>query len=177
MINLYLAIPEALSATACDAAIALASGRLAPAPVHGGEGARIDPMVRNVCTALIERDEAGWLFERLDALFARAAAAFGTPVGPIGEPIQILRYGPGGHFQMWHSDAGGDLVETRRISLSVELSSLADHEGGALEIVPDLVGRPRVLERGGAHLFPSRALHRMAPVTSGTRWALVAWTG
>jgi PKHD-type hydroxylase len=175
--NLYLAIPEALSAAECDAAIALASGRLASAPVYGGGGARIDPMVRDVGSALIERAEAGWLFDRLDALFARAAAAFGTPVGPLGEPIQILRYGTGGHFQVWHSDAGGDLVETRRISLSVELSPLADHEGGALEIVPDLVGQPRLLERGGAHLFPSRALHRLAPVTRGTRWALVAWTG
>ena len=177
MTNLYLAIPEALSAAECDAAIALASGRLAPAPVYGGEGATVNPMVRDVGSSLIERTQADWLFGRLDALFARAAEAFGTPVGPLGEPIQILRYGTGGHFQMWHSDAGGDLVDQRRISMSVELSALADHEGGALEIVPDLVGRPRMLERGGAHLFPSRVLHRLAPVTRGTRWALVAWTG
>lgn len=177
MAGLYLAIPEALSATECEAAIALGAGRLVPAPVYGGDGPRINPVVRDVGSVLIERAEAGWLFERLDALFAKGAEAFGTPVGPLSEPIQILRYETGGHFQMWHSDAGGDMVDKRRISMSVELSPLADHEGGALEVVPNLVGRPRTLELGGAHLFPSRALHRVVPVTSGIRWSLVAWTG
>jgi PKHD-type hydroxylase len=176
--GLYLAVPDAFSGDECKAAIALGSGeRMAPAPVYGGDGASINTMVRDVRSALVERAEAGWLFEKLDGLFARAADAFGLPVGPIAEPIQILRYGAGGHFQMWHSDAGGDLVDTRRISMSVELSSRAGHGGGALELIPDLVGRPRLLEQGGAHLFPSRALHRVTPVTSGTRWALVAWTG
>lgn len=177
MAHLYLAVPKALSAAECDAAIALAGDRLTPAPVYGGDGATVNPMVRDVGTALIERAEAAWLFARLDDLFAWGAEGFGTPVGPISEPIQILRYATGGHFQMWHSDAGGDLVEQRRLSMSVELSPLTDHEGGALEVVPDLVGRPRTLEIGGAHLFPSRALHRVTPVTRGTRWALVAWTG
>ncbi|HYD12161.1 MAG TPA: 2OG-Fe(II) oxygenase [Allosphingosinicella sp.] len=177
MAGLYLAVPDALSGAQCDAAIGLADERLAPAPVYGGDGARIEPMMRDAGSALIERAEAEWLFERLDALFARGAEAFALPVGPIAEPIQIVRYATGGHFQMWHSDAGGDRVEQRRISMSVELSALADHAGGALEVVPDLVGRPRTLARGGAHLFPSRALHRVGPVTRGTRWALVAWTG
>lgn len=177
MTGLYLAIPQALRDAECDAAIALADGRLAPAPVYGGDGAMVNPLVRNVGSALIEREEAGWLFERLDALFELGALAFDLPVGPVTEPIQILRYDTGGHFQMWHSDAGTDRVEQRRISMSVELSAFADHEGGALEVVPDLVGQPRDLERGGAHLFPSRALHRVGPVTKGTRWALVAWTG
>ena len=177
MAGLYLAIDDALSDAECDAAIALATGRLAPAPVYGGDGPMVNPLMRDVASVLIERGEAGWLFERLDDLFARGAAAFELPVGPIAEPIQILRYDEGGHFQMWHSDAGDDRVEQRRISMSVELSALADHEGGALEVVPELVGRPRALARGGAHLFPSRALHRVGPVTRGTRWALVAWTG
>jgi PKHD-type hydroxylase len=177
MAGLYLAIADALSGAECDAAIALAAGRLAPAPVYGGDGPMVQPVMRNVASALIERAEAGWLFERLDGLFATGAAAFDLPVGPIAEPIQILRYDEGGHFQMWHSDAGGDRVAQRRISMSVELSALSDHDGGALEVVPERVGRPRELARGGAHLFPSRALHRVAPVTRGTRWALVAWTG
>lgn len=177
MAGLYLAVPEALSGEECDAAIALATARLAPGPVYGGDGARIDPMVRDVGSALVERAEAARLFGRLDELFALGAEAFGLRVGPIAEPVQILRYETGGHFQMWHSDAGGDRTGERRVSMSVELSALGDHEGGALEVVPDLLGRPRVLERGGAHLFPSRALHRLAPVTRGTRWALVAWTG
>jgi PKHD-type hydroxylase len=89
----------------------------------------------------------------------------------------VLRYDEGGHFAMWHTDAGVDSVDRRRVSMSVELSERAGYQGGELEIVPDLVGRARILPRGSAQLFPSRALHRVTPVTSGTRWALVAWTG
>lgn len=174
---MYLAVPKALSAEECGAAIALADARLAPAPVYGGDGRMVNTMMRDAGSALVERAEAGWLFDRLDDLFSWGAEAFETPVGPISEPIQMLRYRTGGHFQMWHSDAGADLVDKRRISMSVELSPLADHDGGALEIVPDLVGRARELEQGGAHLFLSRTMHRVAPVTRGTRWALVAWTG
>jgi PKHD-type hydroxylase len=46
-----------------------------------------------------------------------------------------------------------------------------------LEIAPGTIGLPRTLPRGGARLFPSRAIHRVTPVTRGERWALVAWTG
>lgn len=178
MSRTYLAIECALRADECDAAIALASvGRTARGPVYGGAGAEVDPARRDVQSTLVARGEAGWLFERLDALFQMGAAQFALPVGPIGEEIQILRYDEGGHFRMWHSDAGVDRVDRRRISMSVELSERADYAGGELEIVPDLVARPRSLPRGSAQLFPSRALHRVTPVTRGTRWALVAWTG
>lgn len=173
-----LAVPNALTDLECDAAIALStSGRTGRGPVYGGAGYHVDPARRDVQSSLVARREAGWLFERLDGLFRKGADAFALPVGPIGEDIQILRYDPGDHFATWHSDAGLDSVERRRISMSVELSDRGDYEGGELEVVPDLVGRPQTLPRGSAQLFPSRALHRVTPVTSGTRWALVAWTG
>ena len=178
MSRTYLAVPGALTDAQCDAAIALADvGRTARGPVYGGAGYHVDPIVRDVQSTLVARADARWLFERLDALFAAAAVPFGLPVGPIGEEIQVLRYDEGGHFRTWHSDAGLDGVERRRISMSVELSERGDYEGGELEVVPDLVGRARTLPRGSAQLFPSRALHRVTPVVRGTRWALVAWTG
>lgn len=178
MSRTYLAVPGALTATECDCAIALAdSGRTERGPVYGGAGYHVDPARRDVQSTLVARDEAEWLFERLDGLFQSAAEAFALPVGPIAEDIQILRYAPGDHFATWHSDAGLDGIERRRISMSVELSERADYAGGELEIVPDLMGRARTLPRGSAQLFPSRALHRVTPVIEGTRWALVAWTG
>ena len=178
MSRTYLAVPGALTEDECDSAIALAEpGRTARGPVYGGGGAEIDPARRDVQSTLVARAEAEWLFGKLDSLFAAAAGEFGLAVGPIGEEIQILRYDEGGHFRMWHSDAGIDHVDKRRISMSVELSERADYDGGELEVVPDLVGRARILPRGSAQLFPSRALHRVTPVTRGTRWALVAWTG
>ncbi len=74
-------------------------------------------------------------------------------------------------------DAGTDRYFERQVSLSVELSDPADHDGGLLEIAPAMVGAPRTLPQGGARLFLSRAIHRVTPVTRGERWALVAWTG
>ena len=170
----------AFSGAQCDALVALMEASAsAPGPVYSREGAgTVDPTVRNVATALKQRsDETGWIFERLDALFAQAGEALGVGVGPLSEPVQLLRYGPGGHFDLWHSDAGYDVQERRRISVSVELSETGDYEGGVLEIVPDTVGRPRSLPRGGARFFRSAALHRLTRVSSGTRYALVAWTG
>jgi PKHD-type hydroxylase len=172
----YLAVPAAFDAAECDAIIALA-GEMEAAPVYGGSGREVDPALRNVRRRLIARGEAPWLFERLDALLATGGDEFGLPVGPISEDVQILRYDEGGHFALWHTDGGVDSAHQRLVSMSVELSDRADYDGGELETVPDLIGRTRSLPRGSAQLFPSRALHRVTPVTRGTRWALVAWTG
>ena len=150
-----------------DDRVGIADGRGRGLLVRGRSAAALQP----------REDSSEWLFARLDKLFAAAADAFGLPVGPLVEPVQILRYEAGGHFATWHSDAGLDAHDRRRISTSVELSERSDYEGGELEIVPDLVGRPRTLPRGSAQLFPSRALHRVTPVVRGRRWALVAWTG
>jgi PKHD-type hydroxylase len=176
MSRIYLALPAAFDDAACDAIIALAAGApMEAGPLYGGDGRQVDKARRDVRSRLVGRGEAPWLFARLDALFARGAEEFGLTVGPVSEAIQVLRYDEGGHFAMWHTDAGVDAQ--RRVSMSVELSDRADYAGGELEVAPDLVGRARTLKRGSAQLFPSRALHRVTPVTRGTRWALVAWTG
>ena len=179
MSRTYLAVPDAFADEQCDALVALgAAASDAAGPVWTAETYGIDPAARDVRSTLHERGERpAWLFDRLDVLFARAAEAFGLAVGPVGEPVQILRYGEGCHFARWHTDSGLDRRETRKVSVSVELSAPGDYEGGLLEIVPDRVGRPRALARGSAHFFPSRALHRVGPVTRGVRWSLVAWTG
>jgi len=178
MTRTYLALPDAFSDAECDRIVALADAApTGPGPLYGGAEPQVDPARRDVRSSLVARADAEWLFARLDALFAAGAETFGRPVGPVAEQIQILLYREGGHFRMWHTDSGPDTGERRLISMSVELSEPDEYEGGELEVVPDLVGQPRALGRGGAHLFPSRALHRVVPVTRGRRWALVAWTG
>ena len=172
------AIDQAFDAAQCDAIVALGEGLAEAAPIWTGAGYDLDPDSRRAATSLRDREpETEWLFERLDLLFGEAAAHFGFEVDPLSEPVQILRYGEGDHFQRWHTDSGFDRLESRLVSVSVELSDASDYEGGLLEVVPDLVGRPRFLPRGGAIFFPSRALHHVAPVTRGVRRSLVAWTG
>ena len=178
MSRTYLARADAFSAEECDRIVAMGERGAVAAPVWAEGAYGLDTGARDVRTVLVPRGGApSWLFERLDALFAEASKHFGLEVGPIREEIQILRYAAGSHFVRWHTDGGRDLREQQRISMSLELSEPEDYDGGVLEIVPDLIGRPRTMPRGGAHLLPSQALHRVTPVTRGVRWSLVAWTG
>jgi PKHD-type hydroxylase len=174
----YFDRPDAFTARECDAIVALGgAGALEQATVFGEGGDQVDPRMRQAERCYWSREIAGgWIHERLDALFAEAGERFGLAVDPVFEGIQFVRYDVGGHFRIWHSDAGADRHEARLISVSVELSEAGDYDGGVLEIAP-AVGMPRTLPRGGARLFPSRAIHRVTPVTRGVRHALVAWTG
>lgn len=174
----FLDFPEAFSPAECEAIVALAArAPLEPATVWNGTADHVDARTRQAERCYWTRDaETAWIHARLDALFAEAAARFETEVDPVFEAIQFVRYGVGAHFQTWHSDAGTDRYEARRISASVELSDPDEHDGGVLEIAPAM-GLVRTLPRGGARLFRSRMIHRVTPVTRGVRHALVAWTG
>lgn len=174
----FLDFPEAFSPAECEAIVARAARTpLEPATVWSGVADHVDTRTRLAERCYWARDaETAWIHARLDALFAEAAARFETEVDPVFEPIQFVRYGVGAHFRTWHSDAGADRYEERRLSASVELSRPGDHDGGVLEIAPAM-GLARTLPQGGARLFRSRMIHRVTPVTRGTRHALVAWTG
>jgi PKHD-type hydroxylase len=177
-VAVFLEVPGALSSSECDGLLETAASHPArEAAVLGTGGYAPDPEIRLAKTTSLDRPDAPWMFERLDALFADAARQFGLDVGRVTEPLQIVRYAVGGHFYQWHSDAGGDLQDRRRVSMSIELSPADGYEGGLLEIVPARMGVIRTSPRGTATLFPSRALHRVTPVTSGERLSLVAWTG
>ena len=170
--------PDAFTAAECDAIVALASGwALEQATVFDGARDHVDSRQRQAERCYWGREVAGgWIHARLDTLFAEAAERFELAVDPLFEDIQFVRYAVGAHFQTWHSDAGIDRHDLRRISVSVELSDAGDYDGGVLEITP-AVGLPRTLPPGGARLFLSRAIHRVTPVTRGVRHALVAWAG
>lgn len=171
--------PAAFSPVECAAIVTLAGRRQALlASLTGYEGEAVDPARRSATTMLVERDSnSGWLFGRLDTMFAEASHALGLPVDPLHEPVQVVRYAVGDHFQMWHSDAGHDLHDRRRLSVSVELSDPAEYAGGLLEIAPMRMLPQHAPRQGHATFFPSRALHHVVPVTAGVRHALVAWAG
>jgi PKHD-type hydroxylase len=77
-------------------------------------------------------------------------------------------------FYDWHTDFSG-FRPLRKISISIQLARPEDYEGGDLELL--FANQPESLEktRGTFIAFPSFVLHRVTPVTRGTRWSLVAW--
>jgi len=90
------------------------------------------------------------------------------------EQIQYTVYNENdqGHYD-WHLDMGPGKTR-RKLSLVVQLSDPSEYEGGELQIN---VGHIVTLEKdkGTVLIFPSYLLHRVTPVTKGTRRSLVLW--
>jgi PKHD-type hydroxylase len=80
-----------------------------------------------------------------------------------------------GEFYDWHIDVGiQDNQKTRYCSTVIQLNN--DYDGGELQLKPDGDGI-LTLEKGVGNLFVflSSMIHKVAPVTNGTRYSLVNW--
>ncbi|MCP3730789.1 2OG-Fe(II) oxygenase [Sphingomonas sp. MG17] len=135
---------------------------LEPATVWSGTHDHVDLRMWQAERCHLPRNACEWVYDRLDTLFAEVAARLDIAVDPLFEDIQLVRYGAGAHFQIWHSDAGADRQAERLISASVELSDAGDYEGGVLEIVPAL-GLPRTLPRSPVPVAPAPPRHAGDP--------------
>ena len=170
-------IPEAFTPLECDRLVGLAHD----------SGLRAAGLVGQVANSNIRRAEiawiddvpgAEWVMDRLIRLVADANRdSFGFDLTEFAESPQVARYGAEtqGHFG-WHSDIGdGPVARRRKLTLVVQLSDPGQYEGGTLEAMPDsniLAARPA---QGTAAVFPSFVLHRVTPVTRGTRHSLTVW--
>lgn len=95
-------------------------------------------------------------------------------------PPLFNRYAGGQAFDAHVDNAvrlkrGSDFRLRSDLSMTVFLSDPADYDGGEL-VVEDLFGEQRVkLGAGDAVLYPASSLHRVEPVTRGTRLASFLW--
>ena len=109
------------------------------------------------------------------------------------ETFQMVIYDKTDHY-LWHPDSTlvpkelcGKDNQYRKLSFSILLNDPSEYEGGAFMIeernlhrqsenVGDFyLEREVPLKQGEMVVFPSNALHRVQPVTSGTRYVLVGW--
>ena len=95
-------------------------------------------------------------------------------------PCQFAQYNVG-DFYDYHQDSGHGYVEyekeTRKLSMTVQLSDSKDYEGGEFQFYmgnedPDI---PPIQEQGSILIFDSRMYHRVTEVTKGVRYSLVSW--
>jgi PKHD-type hydroxylase len=161
-------------AEACEAVLALAR------PRREGQiiGPNADKDYRDSRVTWIRPDQASrWLFE---ALMGHVQAAnerhFKMDLAGFTEPLQVAAYGPG-QFYDWHLDYGNERFSIRKLSFIVQLTDPAAYEGGQVEVLCAKEPRAAPQSRGALILFPSYILHRVAPVTRGTRHSLVGWIG
>ena len=116
-----------------------------------------------------------WMYDRLAETVERVNGETWQLRISHMEPLQLLRYPVGGHYD-WHTDLGAKgILSLRKVSVTVLLNGPDQFEGGQLEIqAGSQVIRP-ALQQGSAVLFPAWQRHRVAPVTQGVRDALVLW--
>ena len=107
--------------------------------------------------------------------------SYGFDVYGMAEPCALMRYqspdlspnGKPGKYD-WHMDIGVNSILTmRKLSYSLLLNA-GDYEGGKLEFFGDKDTGSQD-DCGSMIIFPSYLVHRVLPVTKGTRYALVGW--
>jgi len=128
---------------------------------------------------LDESSTADWIFQRmLEAFTSINREHFDFRLDEFSERMQVAFYGaPSGGFFNWHIDSGtGALASRRKLTMVVQLSEPGSYVGGQLETNAD--GNPREASRriGSALVLPSFILHRVRPVTSGSRYSLTLWS-
>jgi PKHD-type hydroxylase len=143
-----------------------------------GRDLHVDPLVnRSSARWLVPSEQTFWIYDKLTQAVARLNAMhFHFEITGLDEELYYVTYDgtEEGHYD-WHADSHHDSGFTRKLSVSVQMSGPADYEGGELELNGG--GRPEAVSKtkGRLILFPSYTLHRVRPVTGGTRSALVSW--
>ena len=91
--------------------------------------------------------------------------------------MQCLEYtAPNTDHYDWHHDVQwyGQSDLDRKLSVTVQLSDAHAYEGGDFEF-EEVQTNANFRAKGTVLVFPSYLRHKIHPVTSGTRHALVAW--
>jgi PKHD-type hydroxylase len=147
----------------------LAEGKLGP----GNTNAQIR---RSQVVMLQDEPKYRWLYSQVwSAAQECNRLFFCVDIAGVETNIQLARYDSSDRgFYDWHTDFAG-IRPLRKISISIQLSRPEDYDGGNLELMYGT--EPQTLDkaRGAFIAFPSFMLHRVTPVTRGTRWSLVAW--
>jgi hypothetical protein len=144
-----------------------------------GEGF-VDKDIRNCLSGSIPKQH--WINGVLD-YYVREANTHKFNYDLVGwhDEIEFLHYDGKGTGYKWHSDISSpeNDVGIRKLTLLLCLSNKDDYEGGELQLILD--GRREMeslkLDMGDCVIFPSTTLHRVRPLKSGERSAIVGWYG
>lgn len=126
---------------------------------------------------LTNTEETSWIYDRL-AFVSRSINSkfFGFDLFGFVEDMQFTEYvgETEGHYT-WHQDMSETAVAPRKLSLVLQLSDPIDYEGGELQTLTSSEASLVDKKKGLIAAFPSWVLHRVTPVTKGTRHTLVIW--
>lgn len=121
---------------------------------------------------------ATWIYDKImDQIRIANENLWNFDLISSSENIQYTEYHEGGGHYGYHVDIGPGAASHRKVSIVVQLSDPSEYAGGEFEILRGMNPEQLPKNRGAVILFPSYILHRVKPVTSGTRKSLVLWVG
>jgi PKHD-type hydroxylase len=129
-----------------------------------------------------QEDKWEWVYAKLMGMALEANKnLWQFDLHSVLDNIQYTEYNAkdDGHYE-WHQDFGAGWLSKRKVSITVQLSDPEEYEGGDLEYwkggpLENIEKAPR--GKGVVFIFPSYMMHRVTPVTRGTRKSLVLWVG
>lgn len=119
--------------------------------------------------------ENNWIYNKLATLAINVNNQhFWFDLLGFHQELQLTRYSEGDFFE-WHLDFGAGEISARKLSMTIQLSDPNDYEGGDLQFMINekIISAPR--SRGTIVIFPSFIIHRVTPITKGTRQSIVGW--
>jgi predicted 2-oxoglutarate/Fe(II)-dependent dioxygenase YbiX len=119
--------------------------------------------------------ENAWIYDRVGEAAVALNRFYKFDLSGFTEQIQYLAYDGEEHSHFnWHVDQNPFAVP-RKLSLTLQLTDPSEYEGCDLQFFAgqNIESAPRA--RGVLVAFPSYVLHRVSPIVSGTRKAIVAW--
>jgi len=140
-----------------------------------GEKIYNDDLRQSSVMFIDDTPENGWIYNKLAGLAIKSNnERFWFDILGFHQELQLTRYSEGDFFD-WHLDFGAGEISSRKISMTIQLSDPDEYEGGDLQFMinQNVVNAPR--EKGTIIIFPSFIMHRVTPITKGTRQSIVGW--
>jgi PKHD-type hydroxylase len=141
----------------------------------------IDKKIRSSSIKWVPQNEEWlWLYEKMMNMAVEANnALWHFDLFSIQDSIQYTEYyaTEDGHYG-WHQDIGPGWLSNRKVSITVQLAAPDEYEGGNLDYWQGGEGWTTAARgKGTVFIFPSYMMHRVSPVTKGTRKSFVLWVG
>jgi PKHD-type hydroxylase len=140
-----------------------------------GESVYKDELRKSSVMFVDNTPENDWIYNRLAGLAIKSNnERYHFDLLGFHQELQLTRYSEGDFFD-WHLDFGVGGTSSRKLSMTIQLSEPDAYEGGDLQFMinQNIVTAPR--EKGTIVIFPSFIIHRVTPITKGTRESIVGW--
>ena len=202
--NYYYYFQSALSPKLCDEIISYGKQHQAEMAVTGGYSRQGGQMSKKDINNMQKKRKSDivwmndrWIYKEIHPYIHEANRNAGWNFEwDWSESCQFTKYGVGQYYG-WHCDSWDKPYnkpddpqshgKIRKLSVTISLNDPTEYEGGNLEFdfrnqvdwernkKKAIKSCSEIRPRGSIIVFPSFCWHRVAPVTSGTRYSLVIW--